>query len=141
MQPEISKLRCRRPPKLEQARIIYEKTILEINNGFLQPLMDEDELNDRFGPGAWAFMMRFALDPKGKIRLIDNGAEGHNETFGAAETIHTTSSSAAACVARCFRKHAGRKLKGGVADTHVLASEDAANQGADHVSETEDIET
>jgi hypothetical protein len=36
---------------------------------------------------------------------------------------------------------AGRKLEGGVADTHVLASEDAANQGADHVSETEDIET
>ena len=57
-------------------------------------------------------MMRFALDQKGKIRLIDNGAEGHNETFGAAETIHTTSSSAVAGVARCFRKHAGKKLKG-----------------------------
>ena len=36
---------------------------------------------------------------------------------------------------------AGGQLKGSVADTHVLASEDAANQGADHVSETEDIET
>ena len=36
---------------------------------------------------------------------------------------------------------AGGQLKGSLADTHVLASEDAANQGADHVSETEDIET
>ena len=36
---------------------------------------------------------------------------------------------------------AGGELQRGVADTHVLASEDAANQGADHVSETEDIET
>ena len=36
---------------------------------------------------------------------------------------------------------ARRKLEGSFADTHVLASKDAANQGADHVSETEDIET
>ena len=35
----------------------------------------------------------------------------------------------------------GGQLRGSFADTHVLASKDAANQGADHVSETEDIET
>ena len=36
---------------------------------------------------------------------------------------------------------AGGQFKGSLADTHVLASEDAANQGANHVSETGDIET
>ena len=36
---------------------------------------------------------------------------------------------------------AGGQFKGSLADTHVLASEDAANQGANHVSETRDIET
>ena len=54
--------------------------------------------------------MRFALDQHGKIRLIDNGANGLNETFGSEETIHTTSSAAAATLARCYRKHVGRRL-------------------------------
>ena len=80
----------------------------------MQPLIDEEDLNKKYGHAKWASLMRFVIDHKGKLRLIDNGAEGHNETFSATETIHTTSSAAAASTARCFRKQAGKKLRGPV---------------------------
>ena len=57
-------------PKPDQAHIIYEKTMEEINKGFLQPLMDETELNARFGPGAWAFLMRSPWIRRARYALL-----------------------------------------------------------------------
>ena len=63
-------------------------------------------------PIRWrASMPRFAIDQKGKLRMIDDGSFfGHNGWFEAGESIHTTSSNAAMSLARTYRRLHGKPL-------------------------------
>ena len=76
--------------------------------GLLSEWMSETELDDHFGYGQWMAIMRFAILQKGKWRMIDDASHGHNQTYAAEETIHTTSAAAAAAVSRQYRKRLGR---------------------------------
>ena len=68
-----------------------------------------EQVDDRLGKGKWAAMLRF-LVWHGKWRLIDNAKTFQNLTCSSTESIHTTSSPAAAALVACYRKHLGRPL-------------------------------
>ena len=57
-----------------------------------------------FGTNQWMAILRFAIQQKGKWRMIDKANDGHNQTFAAEEQIHTTSAAAAAAVSRQYRR-------------------------------------
>ena len=93
-------LPSRPPPQAEQAAAIWESSLKDQLDGILSDWMTIDELDQEFGYGLWLATFRFAIWQKLKYRMIDDASKGHNQTFGASETIHTTSAAAAATLAR-----------------------------------------
>ena len=60
-------------------------------------------------------VLKIGLQPFGsqfwqklKYRMIDDASNGHNQTYGSSEAIHTTSASASATLTRLFRKYLGK---------------------------------
>ena len=93
-------------------KAIFLKTKEEQANGLVSRFMDREEIDEVFGVGRWASIMRFAVRQNDKYRMIDNGRHGANWTYAAEETIHTTSAAAAAACVRRLRRLADRKLRG-----------------------------
>ena len=73
-----------------------------------------DDLDALFGKGEWSALVRFEVLQKDKYRCIDDGSDGHNDTFQSSETIHTTSAAAAVITTRRARQNLAAAL-GGVA--------------------------
>ena len=108
----IASLRNRPPPPIVMRKAIFLKTKEEQANGLVSRFMDREEIDEVFGVGRWASIMRFAVRQNDKYRMIDNGRHGANWTYAAEETIHTTSAAAAAACVRRLRRLADRKLRG-----------------------------
>ena len=105
----LDNLRFRKPPTEEMVTAVFEKTVEEQELGFLSSFMSREEVDEAFGKGKWAAMLRFPVW-QGKWRLIDNAKTFQNLTCSSTESIHTTSSPAAAALVACYRKHLGRPL-------------------------------
>lgn len=101
------------PPPDDAVDTIWQETLQEQALGFVGPFASASDLDALHGAGNWTAMPRFAIRQKSKWRLIDDGARGgHNATFSARETIHTTSVSAAMSLARRFRSLRGKRVAG-----------------------------
>ena len=81
-------------------------------HGFVSGWFTRAQLDKKFGRGQWTALPRFALQQKDAWRMIDSGAEGHNETWANDESNHTTSASAVAALMRRLRFLCGAKLRG-----------------------------
>ena len=103
----------RKPPPTDQALAIWENSVADQKAGILSDFYNASELDAIFGVGNWLSSTRFAIMQKDKWRLIDDASQGHNQTFGASEQIHTTSAAAAAAVTQRYRAICGARLRKG----------------------------
>ena len=110
----LDSLSSKPPPNPDMAKAIWDTTIQEQSLGLLSEWLSIEELNELFGEGNWSGLVRFAVLQKGAYRCIDDGSNGHNDTFEASETIHTTSAAAAAITTRRARAVFGSRLRRGL---------------------------
>ena len=108
----MESLKKRQPPRADQAKIIFDLSTKEQENGLLSPWRTEEFVDAKYGKGNWRALPRYAIQQGEKWRLIDNGRAGeHNATYEAGETIHTTCTSAGVSMASRFRKILGKPLR------------------------------
>ena len=108
----IDMLVAKQQPNKEQVDLVWSKSLKEIEQGTLRGFWTRDQMDQRWGRGNWVCLTRYPIEQKGASRMIDNGKLMHNRAYGASETIHTTSSAAAAASARALRKLKAKPLKG-----------------------------
>ena len=110
-----TKLSKARPPRPEEAKVAYDKTVTEQRRKHMGPFRTKVEMDNKWGKGMWRALKRFALWQinHGAWRVIDNGNTSEtNDAFGSDETIHTTNNAVSFAVLQRLRQLVGVPLMG-----------------------------
>ena len=72
----------------QMARLVYDKTMREVQKGLVEGPFTQADLDARFGRGSWRPLARFPVPQKGSVRLVDDGCSSRsNEATRMHETI------------------------------------------------------
>ena len=113
----VQHIRARPSPKPEQAELVWNKTMEEVELGYTAGPFPAEVVDKLWGEGKWRPIVRFGTEQRdGSFRVIDNGRSGlQNDATGTQERIHTCSSSASVAILRKFKSLVEGPLSGGSA--------------------------
>ena len=110
----LKEVLSRRPPRPDEAQVVWEKSGSERCLGILEGWFSAEELHRRFGAYQWRPMMRFATwqENHQAYRCIDNAKSSeHNLCTSVEERIHTTSVDMGLAICQHFRSLCGCPLE------------------------------
>ena len=102
----LEEVLSRRPPRPDEAKVVWEKSEGERALGILEGWFSPGDLHQRFGTYQWRPMMRFATwqENHQAYRCIDNAKSSeHNLCTSVEERIHTTSVDMGLAICQRFR--------------------------------------
>ena len=106
----------RSPANIEEARLLWDSTLDEVEKGLLRGPYSERQMNNRYERSEWRCMVRFAVW-QGKLRCCDNAAaSGHNDAAQCWETIFCTTADWPSKVAAAFYDEGVCDVLGGTDD-------------------------
>ena len=89
----VQHIRARPSPKPEQAELVWNKTMEEVELGYMAGSFPAEVVDKLWGEGKWRPIVRFGTEQRdGSFRVIDNGRSGlQNDATGTQERIYTNS--------------------------------------------------
>ena len=110
----VQEVMLRPQPKAAEAKVIWEKTLEEVDLEYMLGPFSKEQIDQEWGLGKWRCIVRFAIEQRdGSFRVIDIGKSGgHNGSTAAYERIHTCGSGASVALVREFTRLINAPLEG-----------------------------